>query len=757
MIKSKKQMFVVIGAFILVMMLTTVTYAFFNYTRTGVANRIQLGRIYFNSEQTSINLTNVFPIDKANVDTDTDNVGSVTIHVTGDTTYTDGIEYLVSVVDTNIPSSTISRNNPLLPVSVDVSFSSSVNKTIGENDHDYFDNRGGNTSLYRVLVGDTIYENANLAVGYIAKGATGIDGNINIKAYLDKDKIAISDTYPTRTVRIVNPNLTEDDINVCKNYFINKHYFSSSSDFEGFCRGTTKISGYTFQEMLDSDRLIYNNFIPELLELNIIIELYDNETTNEWANGRVVLTTSEWNSLQNTPLSFKVKVEANEGIWVHEQGNSMGKLPSFYPVNSSINAIYFERMNSNEMSQRYESANYKEDITYNGEGKVLTWLENDTENNSGYIMYVASDGTTALTQADDLFGMYNYVEIIEFHNVNTSRVTDMNHMFNYLYDLKELDVSSFDTSNVTKMHYFISKCSKIEKINMSGLDLRNAETMQHMIGGNSLLNDLDLSGIKTRDVTNMGEMLYGDYALESVDLSGWGGDNLTSVSAIFGGCSAMKVVNMSGFNFGKVTDIGTTLFANRLYNVEEIDLSGIKIPYVTSLFNMFASCEKLSTLNLDNIDTSSVINMGNMFYGCSSLTSIDLSGFDTSKVENMGNMFYNCISLVNLDLGNINMASLNCSNMFYNCTSLKIIDLSRITTIGVAYNLFNNATALTTIYVSEDLDFSNQPDNMPIFGNNTSLVGGAGTAFDANNPVDKTYAKIDGGESNPGYFTLKTN
>ena len=61
MIKSKKQMFVVISVFILVMLLGTVTYAFFNYTRTGVANTIRVGRISFVTNQTdTINLTNLF-------------------------------------------------------------------------------------------------------------------------------------------------------------------------------------------------------------------------------------------------------------------------------------------------------------------------------------------------------------------------------------------------------------------------------------------------------------------------------------------------------------------------------------------------------------------------------------------------------------------------------------------------------------------------------------------------------------------------
>jgi hypothetical protein len=35
-----------------------------------------------------------------------------------------------------------------------------------------------------------------------------------------------------------------------------------------------------------------------------------------------------------------------------------------------------------------------------------------------------------------------------------------------------------------------------------------------------------------------------------------------------------------------------------------------------------------------------------------------------------------------------------------------------------------------------------------------SLIGGAGTAYDAGH-INAAYAHIDGGTSNPGYFTTK--
>lgn len=56
---------------------------------------------------------------------------------------------------------------------------------------------------------------------------------------------------------------------------------------------------------------------------------------------------------------------------------------------------------------------------------------------------------------------------------------------------------------------------------------------------------------------------------------------------------------------------------------------------------------------------------------------------------------------------------------------------------------------MKTIYVQSDYIGSNSTDT---FINCTSLVGGAGTKYDPTY-IDSTAACIDGGPSNPGYFT----
>ena len=69
---------------------------------------------------------------------------------------------------------------------------------------------------------------------------------------------------------------------------------------------------------------------------------------------------------------------------------------------------------------------------------------------------------------------------------------------------------------------------------------------------------------------------------------------------------------------------------------------------------------------------------------------------------------------------------------------------------------FYENTALKTIYVSENFDTSKVTDSTDMFKSSTKLVGGAGTTYDSSK-TDKTYAHVDGGTSNPGYFTLKNN
>ena len=69
--------------------------------------------------------------------------------------------------------------------------------------------------------------------------------------------------------------------------------------------------------------------------------------------------------------------------------------------------------------------------------------------------------------------------------------------------------------------------------------------------------------------------------------------------------------------------------------------------------------------------------------------------------------------------------------------------------------MFHDCSQLQTIYVGVGWSTAAVANSSNMFYGCTSLVGGMGTTYDVNH-IDKTYAHIDGGPSNPGYFTAKT-
>jgi surface protein len=122
-----------------------------------------------------------------------------------------------------------------------------------------------------------------------------------------------------------------------------------------------------------------------------------------------------------------------------------------------------------------------------------------------------------------------------------------------------------------------------------------------------------------------------------------------------------------------------------------------------------------------------------MFYEANNLEFVNLSSFDTSKVTNMSSMFEKCLKLTSVDLSSFNTSSVNRMN-----------------------NMFYLNYALRTIYVGSNWNTDLVTSSSAMFQSDSNLVGGSGTTFDTNH-IDKAYAHVDGGTSNPGYLTLKTN
>ncbi len=167
---------------------------------------------------------------------------------------------------------------------------------------------------------------------------------------------------------------------------------------------------------------------------------------------------------------------------------------------------------------------------------------------------------------------------------------------------------------------------------------------------------------------------------------------------------------------------------------------------VMDMSDMFADCQKLSSLDLSKFNTEKVTDMRGMFYGCQKLSSLDLSKFNTEKVTNMSSMFEDCIELSSLDLSNFNTKEVKHMNsMFRGCSALTSLDLSNFNTKKVRYmnSMFQACSALTTIYVSDEFVTTKVSIGSDMFSGCTNLKG-----YDSSK-TDHTFANC----GTDGYFT----
>lgn len=134
-----------------------------------------------------------------------------------------------------------------------------------------------------------------------------------------------------------------------------------------------------------------------------------------------------------------------------------------------------------------------------------------------------------------------------------------------------------------------------------------------------------------------------------------------------------------------------------------IDKSMADYP-LTNLSVWFLRMSYLETIEgLEYFNTANVTDMHEMFSGCKVLKSLDLSTFNTSKVTDMSNMFNECPSL-------------------------------------------------ESISVSPKFVVKKDTKTETMFKDCFKMVGGMGTKFNSDH-TDGDYARIDRGETRPGYFT----
>ena len=445
---------------------------------------------------------------------------------------------------------------------------------------------------------------------------------------------------------------------------------------------------------------------------------------------QILQTTGKTNGNELNQLSIGMKLADNL-----ESGNYQNKLVlSFVSNPYQMRALMTEGTDFNAKLKSLETATNKiehfkksalapvvymntvdiqdEDSDY----RIKLWLD-PTDKTAYYHaepekVYLNTNSSMMFFSGDSEQKIKNILEL-DLSKFDTSRVTNMSHMFNGMRNLTTLNLSNFNTSNVTNMGGMFFNMTNLTTLNLSNFDTSKVTNMGSMFYGISNLTTLNLSNFNTSQVTIMGGMFYGMSNLTTLNLSNFNTSKTTDMRSMFNGMTNLASLNISSFNTENVENMSGMF--SLLRKIEHLDLSHFRTDKVTNMGSMFYQMSALKTINLSHFNTANVTDMSSMFSMDDNLTELDLSSFATPKVENFGYMFAS----------------------------------------------FTTDNRLTRIYTSGDWDTSraiaagiSAPRNVLIFANRVNLVGNNGWTSAIPNNVGLEALRIDRHLA-PGYFTLR--
>ena len=312
-----------------------------------------------------------------------------------------------------------------------------------------------------------------------------------------------------------------------------------------------------------------------------------------------------------------------------------------------------------------------------------------------------------------------------FHNIVLTSATEIWFAF---YD-QSPDLSGYSFAGYVNNNNRIEvykKGTKYILVNPQNNDMYAPVNCYRFLSNYNSLLICNIENFNTQNVTNMGEMFRSCGSLQSLNLSSFNTQNVTNMSLMFYLSTHLQSLNLSSFNTQNVTNMGG-MFAN-CSSLQSLNLSSFNTQKVTNMETMFSFCGSLQSLNLSSFNTQNVTNMSLMFRSCGSLQSLNLSSFNTQNVTNMYLMFYLCTQLQSLNLSSFNTQNVtNMGGMFADCRNLTTI-------ISNTFNLILNPSSNNMFYACY------------------TIRGGNGTTYSSSH-TKAEYARVDGEDGLPGYFT----
>ena len=477
---------------------------------------------------------------------------------------------------------------------------------------------------------------------------------------------------------------------------------------------------------------INNKFIDEhLTDEKLKENTYISQTTNK---AKIIIDS-------NTDLPYSRKIEdqiftdiTHDNIELNDKYSTIINNDALYETSSmdSINTLMYDSSTTDYIEPKKINLNARNMFMNCGAINTIDFVNFDTTRI--FNMQHMFDSCTSLSSISN-FNPENVLdvsylfrncislsEIINSFDSINNVVTNMEYMFSNCRILQSIDLSFFYTQNVIKMNRMFSNCEGLVSIELGNkFDIISVTNMEYMFFNCKSLQNLIFRHMTTTTVKNMRYMFYNCISLNSLTIR-FSATNLKYLEYMFYNCSSLSNLDLQFFSTNNVQNM--EYMFHGCSGLETLGIKNFNTSKVQNMQYMFYGCYKLKSLKIEDFDCSKVVNMKKMFSDCTSLTSLDLGNFRTYKVKHLEFMFNNCTNLTEVNLSKFNTQfTENMEYMFYNCKTLNEINLLSFDTSKVTnmQYMFSNCISLVNLDITSF--YTSEVTNMKYMFNECSRLG----------------------------------
>ena len=267
------------------------------------------------------------------------------------------------------------------------------------------------------------------------------------------------------------------------------------------------------------------------------------------------------------------------------------------------------------------------------------------------------DPGVAAAYGSSLFaGLPSLLRIEGGGNLDVSKVTSTDRMFEDDVALQSVDVGDWDMSNVTNTAAMFKNCRSLRSLDVGNWNTSNV--FQTGYGGEDQYDRGDGQYNEADPEHETRGMFENDSMLTFLDVGRWDVGNLHDAAGMFRGDTSLQYLDVRDWNT-KTLEYTAHMFEHDAM-LDNLYINDWDLTSILGMAYMFRACGNLKNISLNYHANSQTTfdSMVYMFADDASLVSVGMNNDDFAAVKYIGHMFANDPALVSVSMGHTSIGEL---------------------------------------------------------------------------------------------------